>query len=343
MKAAYPPKLLHIVAIGGGTGLATLLSGLKHYVVRPHDGLGGLPEGTAGGVERAAIAELTAVVTVTDDGGSSGRLRRELRILPPGYIRNCMVALSEDEALLSRLFRYRFRAGRGLKGHSFGNLFLAALAHVTRDFNEAVKLSSEVLAIRGRIFPSTTENVTPKARLADGRVVQGETAIARSRGSIAKLSLVPSHCEPLAETLAAIAQADLITVGPGSLYTSLIPNLLVRGVMQAICRARATKLSIANIMTQPGETIGYTTADHIKAIYRYAGSKFFDWVILNSAPASPRLRRKYRRQGADQVVNDFEEIRRLGVRYVSGELLMRGDVARHDPERLARLVLSLAF
>lgn len=342
MKAPSSPKLLHIVAIGGGTGLATLLSGLKHYVVGPHDGLSRLPEEGARESAGAAIADLTAVVTVTDDGGSSGRLRRELRILPPGDIRNCMVALSEDQALLSRLFHYRFRAGRGLKGHSFGNLFLAALAHVTGDFNEAVKLSSEVLAIRGRIFPSTIKNVSLKARLADGRVVHGETAIARSRGSITKLSLVPSHCEPLAETLAAIAHADLITVGPGSLYTSLIPNLLVRGVMQAICRARARKLYIANLMTQPGETIGYTAADHIKAIYRCAGRRLFDWVILNSASASPHLRRKYRRQGAAEVVNDLEEIRRLGVRYVSDELLTRADVARHDPERLSRLVLSLA-
>lgn len=329
--AESPPtrKLLHIVAIGGGTGLATLLSSLKRYVAREP-------------AEHAAIADLTAVVTVTDDGGSSGRLRRELQILPPGDIRNCMVALSEDEALLSRLFRYRFRAGRGLKGHSFGNLFLAALAHVTGDFNEAVKLSSEVLAIRGRIFPSTVQNVTLKARLKGGRVVHGETAIARSRRPIARISLVPNRCQPLAATLAAIARADLITVGPGSLYTSLIPNLLVRGVVDKMCAARATKVYIANLMTQPGETTGFTASDHIKAIYGHADKKVFDWVILNSAPVSLRLLQKYRADGADQVANDLEEIRRLGVRYVTENLLEEDGVARHHPDRLARVLLGLA-
>lgn len=326
-----PPtgKLLHIVAIGGGTGLATLLSGLKRYAAREP-------------AERAAIVDLTAIVTVTDDGGSSGRLRRELQILPPGDIRNCMVALSEDETLLSRLFRYRFPAGHGLKGHSFGNLFLAALAHVTGDFNEAVKLSSEVLAIRGRIFPSTVQNVTLKARLKGGRVVHGETAIARSHKPIARISLVPSCCRPLPATLAAIARADLITVGPGSLFTSLIPNLLVRGVVDQICASRATKIYVSNLMTKPGETTGFTAAGHIKANYDHANKKFFDWVVLNSTPVSRSLLEKYRAEGADQVVNDVDEIGALGIRCVSEDLLEEDGVARHNPDRLARAVLSLA-
>lgn len=336
-----PRKLLRIVAIGGGTGLSTLLSGLKRYVVRPGDGLvlPGEPEPRR--AEAVGITDLTAVVTVTDEGGSSGRLRRELRMLPPGDIRNCLVALSEDDSLLSRLFRYRFRAGQGLKGHSFGNLFLAALTHVTSDFTEAVKLSSEVLAIRGHIYPATVANVTLRAQLASGRVVAGETAIARSREPIARLSLAPPRCEPLAQTLAAIAQADLITVGPGSLYTSLIPNLLVRGVATAIAGSRATKVYISNLMTQPGETIGYTVADHIKAIYRHARRRIFDWVILNSAHVSPRLARKYRRFGATPVETDLDEILRLGLRTTAAPLLAAGDVARHDFHRLARLLIHL--
>src|SRR5579871_4395284 len=207
---------LRIVAIGGGTGLSTLLRGLKQYAREPRQ------------------LEITAVVTVTDDGGSSGRLRRELDVLPPGDIRNCMVALSEDEALLSKLFQYRFAAGRGLKGHSFGNLFLTALTQLTGDFSLAVKLSSEVLASAGRIYPATSENVVLEALLEDGRMVAGETRISRSKSRIKTIRLRPPICDPGAETLEAIARADLISLGPGSLFTSVVPNLLVKGIPQAI-------------------------------------------------------------------------------------------------------------
>ena len=227
-RAAKGP--LRIVSIGGGTGLSTILSGLKRYAPRIHTPANGNKQ-----------IEITAVVTVTDDGGSSGRLRRDLDILPPGDIRNCMVALAEDEALLTRLFQHRFGSGRGLKGHSFGNLFLAAMNQITGDFPHAVQLSSEILAIRGRIFPATAANVTLTARLKDGTVVVGESKISKSRQPIDLVSILPRRCRPLPETLEAIAQADVITLGPGSLYTSVIPNLLVQGIPEAIAASPAFK------------------------------------------------------------------------------------------------------
>src|SRR5665213_2991383 len=223
---------LKVVAIGGGTGLSTLMRGLKHYVVSP----GGSHSG-----EKFQIGELSAVVTVSDDGGSSGRLRKEFNMLPPGDIRNCIVALSEDETLLSRLFQHRFEKGPGLEGHSFGNLFLAALTSITGDFAEAVRLSSEILVTRGRIFPATTCNVELEAVMEDGSRVLGETKITASKGRIKELVLVPSNPEPMPQTLDAISRADIITVGPGSLFTSLIPNFLVHGIAAAIAKSAAMK------------------------------------------------------------------------------------------------------
>jgi len=322
-----------ILAIGGGTGLSTLLRGLKAHVVRRRQEAARLP-----------IADLAAMVTVTDDGGSSGRLRRDYRILPPGDIRNCMVALAKDEALLSRLFQYRFRAGRGLRGHSFGNLFLAALAEITGDFPEAVRLSGQVLPIRGRIFPSTARNVTLEAELEDGTRVAGETRIAREarqRGvRIRRIRLAPRRVRPLPEVLEAIRTADLILVGPGSLYTSLIPNLLVEGVAEAIRRARATRVYIANLMTQPGETSGYSAADHVRAIYAHTRPGLFDWIVLNRAPISPRLLRRYRADRARPVVADLDELQRLGLRCIFDNLSEEDGVVRHDPHRLAQLLLE---
>jgi uncharacterized cofD-like protein len=319
---------VRIVAFGGGTGLSTLLRGLKQHIARRKPPM------------RLPIADLAAVVTVTDDGGSSGRLRREYRILPPGDIRNCLVALSQDETLLGRLFQYRFPAGRGLGGHSFGNLFLTALTNVTGDFTEAVRLSSAVLSIRGRIFPSTPANVTLRARLADGRVVAGETEISRSRRPIRRVWLEPPRAHALPEVLEAIRDADLLLVGPGSLYTSLIPSLLVEGIAPAIRRTSAVRVYVANLMTQPGETLGYSAADHVAAIYEHVGPGLFDWAVANSAPVSPRLLRRYRAEGAGAVRFDRARLERLGLRCLAGELVEEDGVARHDPRKLARLLLS---
>jgi len=288
------------------------------------------------------IARLTAVVTVTDEGGSSGRLRRDFQILPPGDIRNCLVALSEDEKLFTRLFNYRFATGRGLRGHSFGNLFLAALTHLTRDFAKAVRVSGEVLAIRGEIFPSTLSDVRLRARLRDSRVIEGESRITKTRVPIATLQIVPSRCRPLRETLAALDQADLITLGPGSLYTSLIPNLLVRGIPQQIARSKALKVYVCNLMTQPGETRGYSAAEHVRALHEHAGVKLFDSVLLNIRPLSPAMLKRYAAQRAEPVVNDLERLQALGVKPISADLLMEAHVVRHESRRLAQLLLDLA-
>lgn len=325
---------MRVVAIGGGTGLSTLLRGLKPHVVAP-------PAGAA--ERRPTITRLTAIVTVTDEGGSSGRLRRDFGILPPGDIRNCLVALAGDEELLTRLFSYRFTNGRGLAGHSFGNLFLAALTRLTRDFSKAVRVSSEVLAVQGEIFPSTLSDVRLKARLADGRIVYGESRITRTPEAIARLELIPRGARALPEALAAIDEADLITLGPGSLYTSLIPNLLVRGIAHRISHTRAVKVLVCNLMTQPGETRDYTASDHVRAIREHArGQSLFDYVALNSQPLSARMRRQYAAEGAGPVVNDLESIKHLGVEPVMADLLGENHVARHDTFRLTRLLLRLA-
>jgi uncharacterized cofD-like protein len=327
---------LRIVSIGGGTGLSTLLSGLKKYARGGEE----LPE--AG----SPLVEITAVVTVSDDGGSSGRLRRDLDIPPPGDIRNCMAALSEDEPLLCHLFQYRFASGRGLKGHSFGNLFLAAMNQITGDFAQAVKLSSEILAIRGRIFPATSTKVTLEAVLADGAVVRGESRISKSRRPIELIRLRPENCEPLPETLDAIRKADLITFGPGSLYTSVIPNILVNGIAEAIGRSPALKVYFVNLMWQPGETINFSASRHVEAIHTHAGRNLTDCVVLNTAPISPALKRKYARAHVKPVSNDFEKLAALGVKVVTAELL--GDATqvprkvRHNPAALAEVVIDLA-
>ena len=326
---------LRIVSIGGGTGLSALLHGLKRYAP-PRPGSERTPP------PGQPLADITAVVTVTDDGGSSGRLRREFSVLPPGDIRNCMVALSEDEALLSRLFQYRFTRGRGLKGHSFGNLFLTALTHVTGDFPQAVRVSSDVLAIAGRIFPSTTENVTLEAVLADGSRVQGETRISRSRSPIRRVRLRPPRARPLPETLQAIAEADLITLGPGSLFTSVIPNLLVEGIPDALRRSPAVKAYFVNLMWQPGETMHYTAADHVQALFRHAGEGWLDYVVVNTRPVGAELRARYARRRAQPVEVDLDRLRQLGVKVIARELLQEGEKVRHDPEAAARLALELA-
>jgi uncharacterized cofD-like protein len=321
--------VLRVVALGGGTGLSTLLRGLRFHA-------------TAKLLAKHTPVDITAVVTVTDDGGSSGRLRRDFDVLAPGDIRNCLVALSEDETLMARLFQYRFPAGRGLKGHSFGNLFLTALSNVTGDFPRAVRVSSEVLAIAGRIYPSTAANVSLEARLADGTIVRGETRIGKSRARIEQVELQPRDPAPLEETLQAIAQADVITMGPGSLFTSVIPNLLVDGIPEAIRRSRALKAYIVNLMWQPGETVDFSASDHVEAILRHSTKGLIDVVVVNKGRISETLRRKYARQTARPVEIDAERLRAMGLRVVSAHLLEQTKKVRHDPDALARVVLELA-
>ncbi len=322
-----------VVAIGGGTGLSTLLKGLKPFAV---------PD--PANPERPVISDLTAVVTVTDDGGSSGRLRREFNILPPGDIRNCMVALSEDEAMLSRLFQFRFAGGSGLEGHSFGNLFLTAMTALTGgDFAEAVKHSAGILATRGRIFPSTTSHVQLVAQMDDGTFVEGETKITASQRRIVRLRMVPEDAAPLPETLEALAAADVITIGPGSLFTSLVTNLLVHGVAEAIAASRAIKIFVCNLMTQANESLGLTAADHIGALCQHAGCNVFDYALLNSAELSPQLKARYALEGASQIVINQEAIAALGVTPVLGNYLGEEDgIARHAADRVAHEILRLA-
>jgi uncharacterized cofD-like protein len=330
-RSKHSSRGLNVVALGGGTGLSTLLRGLKDLVIRRRDEPAN---------EHHPIAGLTAIVTVTDDGGSSGRLRRENRILPPGDIRNCMVALSQDEALLGRLFQYRFHAGRGLIGHNFGNLFLAALTHVTGDFAEAVRVSSKILAIRGQIFPSTVSNVSLVATLADGRRVHGETRITASRTAIKKLSLWPRSARPLPKALEAIEEADLILLGPGSLYTSILPNLLIPEIAHAIARSKAPRVYIANLMTQPGETSGYALADHLRAIRQHTPRRVIDWVVANRQQISPEVAKRYRAQGAEPVSVDLRDLQKLGYRVVLDNLLDEHGVIRHNSGRLSQLLFE---
>ena len=319
---------LRVVVMGGGTGLSAVLEGLKHYA-RP-----------AGGA--APAVDITAIVTVTDDGGSSGRLRREFDVLPPGDIRNCMVALSEDSSLLSRLFQYRFQSGRGLKGHSFGNLFLTALTQIMGDFPEAVRASSEVLKIAGHIYPSTSSNVAIEATLANGARVVGETRISRSRQRIKRIRLIPRKVWPLEAALTAIAEADAITLGPGSLFTSVIPNLLVEGIPSAIRKSAAVKAYLVNLMWQPGETTDFRASDHVRAIYQHAGLKFLDYAVVNIRPIPSAVKKRYARQAALPVENDIDAIYRMGLKVMAGNLAQHTGKVRHDPGATAAVVMKLA-
>jgi len=330
LQIPRPNDGLNLVAIGGGTGLSTLLAGLKRRVGRE-------------GNEGTWFKNLSAIVTVSDDGGSSGRLRDELQMLPPGDIRNCMIALSEDSTLISRLFKHRFRGTGELGGHSFGNLFLAALTELTGDFVEAVRLSSEVLASKGHIFPATINDVRLVAELEDGTSVRGETQITASSSRIRRLRLEPEQCLPLPEALTAIRNADVITVGPGSLYTSILPNLLVARVAKAIGDATAIKIFICNLMTQPGETDGYSARQHLDMVKSYAPEIHFDYIVVNNRRISEEQTKRYAAEGAVQIgINDD-----LGEADVDGQteivradLLHEGEKVRHDSETLAQVVVA---
>lgn len=325
LEALYRKRKLangpHIVAIGGGTGLSTLLRGLKHYT-----------------------SNITAVVTVGDDGGSSGRLRKEQGIIPPGDIRNCIAALADEEKLITELFQYRFQNGQGLEGHSFGNLFLTAMCRVTGDMVSAIKESSNVLNIRGRVLPSTLDNVMLCAEFEDGTVAQGESEIPHTRdhGRIRRLFSIPENPTPMDDVLKAIAHAELIILGPGSLYTSVIPNLLIPEIARAIANSPAPKAYVANIVTQPGETDGFSAADHVRAILDHAGcNNLLNAVFLNNwLPDS--LIDKYEKAGCAPVVRDADQLDALGVVVVEKLLLDENEFStlRHNPRRLARAIIA---
>ena len=306
-----------VVAIGGGTGLSTLLRGLKRKT-----------------------SNLTAVVTVSDDGGSSGRLQKELGVLPPGDVRNCLVALADDEAMVTDLFKYRFSEGEGLSGHSFGNLFLAAMSGITGNFDKAIKESSRVLNIKGRVLPSTLGIVRLCARLEDGSVVEGESNISMSGQRIKEVFFDPPFAAPLAEVLAAIAEADAIVLGPGSLFTSIVPNLLVDRIAREVAASSAVKIYVCNVMTQPGETDGMTASDHIRALMENAGAKICDYAIVNDEPPS-KLREAYAREGQIPVTADLDRIRELSVTPVRAQMISETVNVRHDPEKLGEQVLGV--
>jgi uncharacterized cofD-like protein len=328
---------LRVVAMGGGTGLSTLLRGLKHYVPSPtvaQPDCDGYP---------CLISHLAAVVTVTDDGGSSGRLRKDFNMLAPGDLRNCMVALSADEHLIARLFSHRFRSGAGLEGHSFGNLFVAALSEMTGDFAQAIRLAAEILATRGHIYPATTADVSLYARMDDGEIVHGETNITASKKRIVELSMEPAEAAPMPETLEAIEHADLITIGPGSLFTSIITNLLVKDIPEALAKARGLRVYVCNLMTQANESLNLTASEHIERIYEHAGRPIFDYALVNTGGVSEETRARYAAEGAELIQPDVERIEALGIRCITGNFAAEGDVLRHASDRVAAQVLSLAM
>lgn len=308
-----------VLAIGGGTGLPHLLSGLKKYT-----------------------ANLSAVVTVADDGGSSGRLRADLGLPPPGDLRNCLVALAETEPLMGRLFQHRFKGKGGLSGHSFGNLFIAAMSEVTGDFGAAIEESSKVLAITGRVLPVTLENIRLSAELEGGRRVRGESAITAARGRIERLMIEPKTAAPNPELMQAISKADAIVLGPGSLYTSILPNLLVGQVAQAVAQSRALKIYVCNIATQPGETDQFSVADHLIALQKHSGQSLADYVVANTEQPPEKVLRHYESEGQRMVEVDKRRIAELGVRLVKARLLEHNSgYLRHDPLRLARAIMRL--
>lgn len=309
-----------IVVLGGGTGLSTLLRGLKHY-----------------------SANITAIVTVADDGGSSGRLRREIGVLPPGDIRNCLAALADEEKLLTELFKYRFQAGDGLVGHSFGNLFLTAMSEVAGDLEQAIAASSKVLAVRGQVLPATLSDVRLWADLEDGRHIEGESNITEAQGKIVRIGCTPANPPALPRALAAIQEADYIIIGPGSLYTSIIPNLLVPEIVEAIAQRQVPRIYVCNVMTQPGETDGYAVSDHIRAIDQVTqGKRLFDAVLVQKKMPSAHSLIRYAQEGSNPVYFDREGVMQTGRRVVIANVIdeeVETGLVRHDSDRLARILL----
>lgn len=320
METAQPSlaKEAKVVAIGGGTGLSVMLRGLKEYPLH-----------------------LTAIVTVADDGGSSGRLRSELKIPPPGDIRNVLIALADTEPLLERMLQYRFKNGDGLAGHNLGNLFLAAMKEITGDFVTAIKEMSRVLAVRGQVLPASEEDVVLKAEMADGSVVVGESIIPLQGSRIKRVFLDPPRPKPLEAALRAIEEADAIVIGPGSLYTSILPNLLVSGMTDAIRKSNALKMFVCNVMTQPGETDGFTASDHLKAIHDHVGDGLFHCVLANNCEPPDPVARQYQKKGAVAVRLDSDRIKQYGYDVIADNFLQYETYVRHDTGRLSRRIVEL--
>ncbi|MDR0268888.1 YvcK family protein [Paenibacillus sp.] len=307
-----------IVVMGGGTGLSVMLRGLKEMPL-----------------------DITAIVTVADDGGSSGILRSELQMPPPGDIRNVLTALADVEPLMSEMLTYRFSSGSGLAGHSLGNLILAAITDISGDFVTAVRELSRVFAVRGRVLPAAGEAVVLSAEMVDGTIVTGESKIPEVGGRIKRVFLEPSEVEPLPEAVAAIEEADAILIGPGSLYTSILPNLLVPKLAEAVMASEAIKIFVCNVMTQPGETDGYTVSDHLQAIYDHIGKHLFDYVIVNSGDIPPQVQDKYAEKGAKPVELDYDEVTNLGYKVIADTLVLFRTYLRHDAEKLSHHIYQL--
>jgi uncharacterized cofD-like protein len=308
-----------IIAVGGGTGLAMLLSGLKEY-----------------------SSNISAIVTVADDGGSSGRLRQQFDILPPGDIRNCLVALADAPALMRDLFQFRFEKGSEFSGHSFGNLFITVMTRVTGDFEKAIKETSKVLALRGRVIPSTLQNITLGARHQDGSTTEGEDSIPRAHKQINRVYLNPPDAQAAPDALKAIAEAQVIVLGPGSLYTSIIPNLLIREVGEAIASSPAAKVYVCNAMTQPGETDGYSACDHVRALTAHSNPRVMDYCVVNTGEIAPQVLKRYAAQNSYAVVNDRKKIEAMGYRVIEDDFTaVEEEVIRHRPDALAKIILGL--
>lgn len=322
VRSRYLAQGPRVVAIGGGTGLSTMLRGVKNHT-----------------------SNIVAVVTVTDDGGSSGRLQKQLNIPPPGDIRNCLVALADEEGMMTQLLQHRFRGSGpsdGLRDHAVGNLLIAALTEITGgDFQQAVRQASRVLNVRGEVWPATLTRVSLRAEMEDGSVLDGETTIAHSPLRIKRVMLNPPDVEAPAEVLDAIENADIIVIGPGSVFTSVVPNLLVRGIPEALAQSRAPKVYVCNVMTQPGETDGFAASDHVKAVAGHVPVPILDYVIVNTATPSRPLLDKYEQTGSILVHADVDRIRQLGYRTITGDFISQTDVVRHDSAKLAEAVMRL--
>jgi uncharacterized cofD-like protein len=312
------PKLPRIVVIGGGTGLSVMLRGLKEREL-----------------------DITAIVTVADDGGSSGILRSELQIPPPGDIRNVLSALADAEPMLSQLLQYRFKAGNGLAGHSLGNLILAAMADITGDFVSAVGELSRVFAVRGRVLPATSHAIILRALMSDGTIIEGESKIPKAGGIIRRVFIEPPDVDPLEDAVKALQEADAIVLGPGSLYTSILPNLLVPGITKAIRESNAVKIYICNVMTQPGETDDYAVSDHLQAIHDHVGHHLFDYVIVNNGEIPLEVQQKYAEKGAKAVVLDLEEVTSRGYHIIADRLVLFRTYLRHDADKLSHHIYQL--